>query len=110
MIDIPKMDRDLAEHKALVARTDRLVDRLVPITGKRFHGFYEQAEFKNKARIAGIRKRLHLYLKAQLKAKRDGTLPRIGVPKNAEHIFFAGQAMYDVAAFIEAQNAQRGIA
>ena len=107
MIDIAKMDREIAEGKALSARATRLVDRFIPITRKSFHGFYEPIEFFEKARVAGVRERLHYYLKAKLRAKRDGTVPRIGLPKSADHIFFAGEAMFDVAVFIEAQNARK---
>lgn len=109
MIDIEKFDRQLAADDALLARVNRLVDRLVPITPKSFHGFYEQEQFIEKARVSSVRRRLHLYLKAKLRAKRDGHELRLRYPKNADHLYYPGEAMFDVSAFIEAQKAHGGI-
>lgn len=103
-IDIKALEAASAMRHQILARADRIVDRLLPVSGRSPHGFYQREAFADRAVATYWRKRLHLYLVARLEAKAKGTSPEIRLPRNAEHIFKPGNAMFDVAAFIAAQR------
>lgn len=89
-IDIDALDRSIAADQALTARTDRIMSRLWPWrAGRAPHGFYQPAAFLAGAQERGERRVLWLKVKARLKAKRDGGLPRIQLPANADHCISA---------------------
>lgn len=85
-------------------RGQRIADRLIPLA-PRAHGFYQPVEFFDGAVIRYWNRRLGMYLGAILEARSEGRAPRIGVPKNSEHLFGPGDRMFDLAAYIEAQKA-----
>lgn len=105
-IDIEALEASIAAHKALTARVSRLVDRILP-EAPRAHGFYDPEGFVSGAVVRYWRRRLHLVIAARLRGKRDGHEPRIGLPRNSEHLFGPGAAMHDVSKFLEAQNGAR---
>lgn len=90
--------------KAYSDRAKAIVDRLLPL-GRTPHGFYEREATIEHLINRSCRNRLQLYLAAKLKAKAEGIDPEIRLPRNAEHIFKPGDAIVDVAAFIDAQRA-----
>lgn len=84
-IDLAEMDRRIAADQRLIDRTNRIMDRVWPEAGRAAHGFYQPKAFFDGAMERGERRILWLKIKARLKAKRDGGLPRIRLPSNADH-------------------------
>lgn len=90
------------------ARAWRIVDRVLPLPGSGArHGFYDPAGFLERARIRGQRKRLALRIFARLRAKAEGGVPYLAVPKNVPHLFGPGDALFDVARELELEAAAR---
>lgn len=100
---ILRLEAEGKRLKVYSERAQRIADRLIPV-GPRAHGFYQPEAFYDRGVAKFWNRRLALYLGAKLRARGEGGLPRIGVPKNSEHIFGPGNGLYDVSKFIEAQN------
>lgn len=89
-------------------RAWRIVDRILPLPpGGARHGFYDPAGFLERAQIRGQRKRMQLRIFAKLRAKAEGGVPFIAVPKNVPHLFGPGDALFDVARELELEAAAR---
>ena len=81
-------------------RAARIVDRVMPPI-RTPHGFYDPQGFVAACRYSSERKRLYWRTFARLRAKAEGGRPFIAIPKNCEHLWGPGDAMFDVARELE---------
>jgi len=81
-------------------RAARIVDRVMPKI-KTPHGFFDPEGFIEASRYSGQRMRLYWRTLARLRAKAEGGRPYIAIPKHCEHLWRAGDAMFDVAREME---------
>ena len=81
-------------------RAAQIVDRVMPRLPTP-HGFYDPHGFVAACRYSSERKRLYWRTYARLRAKAEGGKPYIAIPKNCEHLWGPGDAMFDVARELE---------
>ena len=105
-VDVKALRARAEANRKILVRTKRIVDRILPSKPVP-HGFDDPQGFMQCALTRGWRIRLHLYLAARLKAKQQGGVPEIQLPKDSDHLFRPGTALYDISRYIEAQNGKR---
>lgn len=99
-IDIEAMERAIANDTVLTMRTNRIVDRVWPMHKHAPHGFYQPDAFMARLEERSRRSVLWHKVKARLRAKAEGGLPRIKLPRNASHVT-KGSAMEQAARELE---------
>lgn len=85
-------------------RAQRITDRLMPPRPVH-HGFLDPVAFWNDVHHRAIASRVFWIIKARLRAKAEGGRPVIRLPKSSRHLFGPGNAMFDVARYLEEQAA-----
>ena len=93
---IAELDALAARQEGYKARAEKIVDRVLPALPVA-HGFYDPHGFVAASRRLSERKRLYWRTFARLRAKAEGGVPYIAIPKNSAHLFGPGDAMFDVA-------------
>lgn len=92
----PEFEARLDRERGYKDRARRIVDRLLPALPSA-HGFYQPHAFIAGARRRGDRNYLQWMIFARLRAKAEGDEPRVAIPKNCEHLWRAGDAMFDAS-------------
>ena len=85
------------------ARAIRIVDRVLPKLPSA-HGFYDPTGFVAKSRRNGERQRLYWRTLARLRAKVEGGKPYLKLPRDCEHLYGPGNALYDISKELEAAS------
>lgn len=96
---ITELDAELAAAAKLQNRARRIVDRVLPLLQTR-HGWHDPHGFIEASARRGDRSFLYHVVWARLRAKRDGGLPRIHMPKGSERAL-AGTSMERASRYLE---------
>ena len=80
-------------------RATRIIDRVMP-KNTTPHGFYNPAGFVGSCVYETIRRRAYWMTFARLRAKAEGGRPYVELPPRCEHLFNAGNPMFDVSKYL----------
>lgn len=92
----PEFTAKIDRERIYRERAWRIVDRVLPALPSA-HGFYQPHAFIAASRRRGDRNYLAWMIFAKLRSKAEGELPRVGIPKNCEHLWGPGDSMFDAS-------------